>query len=84
MGYNPWGHKESDTTEHTHMYVNVFILHVCTYTSTCNDIQLTLEQHTVGALTISKVKKLNVTHSLPSLHRVPHLQTQTIMDPVGL
>ena len=19
MGYNPWGHKESDTTEHTHL-----------------------------------------------------------------
>ena len=20
MGYSPWGHKESDTTEHTHMH----------------------------------------------------------------
>ena len=84
MGYNPWGHKELDTTGHTHMYVYVFTLHVCTYTSTCNDIQLTLEQDGLGAPTISKAKKLHITHSLPSLHRVPQPQTQTTMYPVGL
>ena len=27
VGYNPWGHKESDTSKHTH-------LHVCTHTHT--------------------------------------------------
>ena len=22
VGYSPWGHKESDTTEHTHIYID--------------------------------------------------------------
>ena len=25
MGYRPWGHKESDTTEHTHTHTHTHI-----------------------------------------------------------
>ena len=28
VGYNPWGHKESDTTEHTHTYTQKAVLRI--------------------------------------------------------
>ena len=33
-GYSPWGHKESDTTEHTSTYIYyiyIYIIYICTY-----------------------------------------------------
>ena len=27
MGYSPWGHKESDTTEHTHTAIQCAFIH---------------------------------------------------------
>ena len=33
VGYSPWGHKESDTTERLHFHICVYykMLHICTH-----------------------------------------------------
>ena len=33
VGYSPWDHKESDTTEHIHFHF--YLLHFCFYCSVC-------------------------------------------------